>query len=156
MDGVSRQNVARLHIDIGGRACHHAQAQEHFEVLERARRGNATVFEHSSEAGQFRDESSGCFCAFGIGSSKEQHLAVLVRVADESDDGVGLTGGPSKSGGDIFRLLVRTRMKIANDFLSRILVIDKAEIELIAEESGPGIGARASEKNKIIVGLQVG
>jgi hypothetical protein len=39
-------------------------------------------------------------------------------------------------------------------FLSGIIVIGKAEIQLIAKKSGPRIRARTSEKNEIIVGLK--
>jgi hypothetical protein len=52
--------------------------------------------------------------------------------SNESDDGVRLACGPSESCGNILCLLVWTRMEIAYDLLSGIIVIDKAEIQLIA------------------------
>ncbi len=83
-------------------------------------------------------------------------MAVLVGIPNQGDDGIRLAGGPSKSCRDIFCLLVGTRMNIAYDFLFRIPVIEKAKIQLIAEKRTPWIGAGATEKNEVIVGLKAG
>src|SRR5258708_7474908 len=126
--------MASFNIDIGRRARHHVQPQEQFEVQRGAGRRNAAGFERSNQAGQFSNKFSRSFRASPIGTREKKYLSVLVRISNQSDDGIRLAGGPAESCGDILRLLVRTRVEIAYYFLSGIVVIDQVEIQLVAEE----------------------
>src|ERR1039457_7029530 len=105
---------------------------------------------------QVGNKFSGSCCALGSRPRQKKNLSVLVRIANKSDNGKRITGGPASSSWDVCRLLIRAWMNIADEFQLRAFVESKPEIQLIAEERKPRIRSRASQENEVVIGFQIG
>src|SRR5258708_8941884 len=119
------QDMASHNFDIVRGPSHRIQVQDQFEMLQGARRINAASLQYEGEMGQVGDKSSGGCCALGSCSRQKKNLSILVRIANQSDNGKRITGGPASSSWDVCRLLIRAWMNIAYEFQFRAFVETK-------------------------------
>jgi hypothetical protein len=147
--------MARDYVPVPGRAGHRAQSQQQLKVLHLCCGSDPTTIKCFRKVCKVGDELSRRLRTFGVQSSQEQDLSRMVRVANEAYRCKGIACGQSLCRRNVGCRFTRSRMHILDKLPVRVPVVDKAEIQLIVEQSGPWIGERTANENKIVVCIQL-
>jgi hypothetical protein len=128
------QDVAGNNIDVVCRSGHGIESQQQFKVHRPARGIQTAAFEYCGKARQIGYQLSRCFRAFSARTGQQKHVTVLIWILEKSNNGIGLSGGPTRGRWHVCGQFTFSRMNILDDFLPGRMIEDKSKIQLVGEE----------------------